>query len=398
MNKRFLNIYDMSEDEAIELLDTPSDKLEEDDIRYVAAAHLVNFDTDRARAALIRAVERKDQDLDNRIVRRKALESLGRLRATEAIPTIVSCLAETDRFLIENAVWALGEMNVREKAILSQIADLLQREDQSYRVILQTLRKLEYKEGIEKMKDFISHSDPSVSSAAIAGVAYLTQDFSTIDRLIDLLWHQNPMVRRLAIQDIVDAQYKDAIPAIACAPVSLVFRIRGIKLLAESHSLPIADYQPFLEQCLLDHPSTIKLIHSYSSLPPIERLIHDLYDTDFGKCYLATLTIINHYRETAPSLLMEEMADQARSDYGANYHMIKLFGWLRYSPSYEILIEALHNTQPQFQKSRSAAAISLGELGDTRAIDHLTKYLNSDIWELNYCANWAYQKLTAIDR
>lgn len=394
MNNRFLNIYDMTEEEAIKLLDTPSDKLESDEIRYIAAAHLVNFNTDRSRAALIRAVNCREAHLDNRIVRRKAVESLGRLGATEAIPTIVACLTEDDRYLVENCVWAMGEMDVRDPLILNKITDLLSREEQSYRVILQTLRKLEHKAAVTKMKDFIDHPDPAVASAARSGIAYLCQDYSGFDRVVHLLCHKNPMVRRLAIQDIVDAQFSDAIPAIARAPVSLVFRIRGIKLLATSKSLDLNYYQPYLEKCLIDYPADLQLIYSYSAIPTLDRLIHDLYDTDFGKCYLATLTIINHYAEIAPAKLMQEMAGEAKSDYGAHYHVIKLLGWLRYSPSYEILVEALHNTQPQFQKSRSAAAISLGELGDSRAIEELNKYLDSPIWELSHSAKLALKKLS----
>ncbi len=393
MNNRFLNIYDMTEEEAINLLDTPAHLLEQDDIRYIAASHLVNFDTDRSRSALIRAVIRKDQDLDNRIVRRKAVESLGRLKAQEALAVIVDCLAEPDRYLVENCVWAIGEIGTEEKEILEKISNLLDREDQSYRVILQTLRKLSYKDAILKMRNFINHSDPSVGSAALAGIAYLSKDFAQFDRVVNLLWHKNPMMRRLAIQDIVDAEFRDAIPDIARAPVSLVFRVRGIKLLIETKSDSWEEYKDFLEQCLFDHPKSIDLIHHYSSLPPIDRVIHDLYDTDFGKCYLATLTIINHYSDIAPEILLTEMEREGKSDYGAHYHIIKLLGWLHYKPGYEILVEALHNTQPQFQKSRSGAAISLGELGDQRAVSELQKYVNSPIWELGYSAKLALQKL-----
>jgi bilin biosynthesis protein len=50
------------------------------------------------------------------------------------------------------------------------------------------------------------------------------------------------------------------------------------------------------------------------------------------------------------------------------------------------LIEALHNRQPQFQKSRAAAAIALAELGDRRAIPELRDCLETKIWDLKYAA------------
>ncbi|MCS6960508.1 MAG: HEAT repeat domain-containing protein [Pseudanabaenaceae cyanobacterium SKYGB_i_bin29] len=394
MNDRFLRIYAMTEAEAITLLDKPKADLGVGDVRYVAAAHLVNFNTPESRSALMRAVARKDDDLDNRIVRRKAAESLGKLQAKEAIPLLVACLGETDRYLVENCVWALGEMQVQEEEILAKIASLLTAQDQSYRVILQTLRKLGYQPAVPQVRKFVDHPDPGIASAALSALAVLDGDLTNFARVLDFLWHSSPMVRRMAIQDIVDAQYISAIPAIACAPVSLVFRVRGIKLLAETNSLPKAQYQSYLEQCLIDHPSTLRLLHKYNDMPSLDRLVQDLYDTDFGKCYLATLTILQHYPDVAGARLVEEFyTGEARNDYGAHYHVVKLIGWLKYTPGYDVLMEALHNTQPQFQKSRSGAAISLGELGDKRAIPELKKYLNSPIWELQYCAEMALQRL-----
>ena len=46
MDKRFFNIFNLTEDEAIAILDTPQDQVSEDDSRYIAASHLVNFPTE----------------------------------------------------------------------------------------------------------------------------------------------------------------------------------------------------------------------------------------------------------------------------------------------------------------------------------------------------------------
>jgi bilin biosynthesis protein len=72
---------------------------------------------------------------------------------------------------------------------------------------------------------------------------------------------------------------------------------------------------------------------------------------------------------------------------------MKLLGWLRYEPGYDILIEGLNITQPQFQKSKAAAALALGELGDRRAIEALRPYLSSKLWDLRYAARVALEKL-----
>lgn len=87
------------------------------------------------------------------------------------------------------------------------------------------------------------------------------------------------------------------------------------------------------------------------------------------------------------------MEKEAHNDYGAHYHVIKILGWLQYSPAYDLFIEALENTSPQFQKSRAAAAIALGNLGDRHSISLLHKCLNSQIFDLKYAGLLALEKL-----
>jgi len=64
-----------------------------------------------------------------------------------------------------------------------------------------------------------------------------------------------------------------------------------------------------------------------------------------------------------------------------------------YAPAYDLLIETLYNREPQFQKSRTAAAIALGELGDQRAISDLKACLEMPIWDLQYATLMALQQL-----
>jgi HEAT repeats/PBS lyase HEAT-like repeat len=150
MDKRFFNLFNLTEDEAIALLDTAPDQLAEDDSRYVAAAHLVNFATERSIQALIRAVQNTDDSLNNRITRRKSVETLGRLQAVQALPVIWACLGDDDCYTVENAVWAIGEIGTEDPAILEAIAQLLDKPNQTYRVIIHTLAKFNYQPAIER--------------------------------------------------------------------------------------------------------------------------------------------------------------------------------------------------------------------------------------------------------
>ena len=397
MDKRFLNLFNLTEEQAIALLDTPYDQVSEDDSRYIAASHLINFSSENSIQALMRAVQQTDPALENRIVRRKSVETLGRLEAKQALPVIRTCLADDDCYTVENAVWSIGEIGTQDAEILEEIAQLLEKPGQTYRVIIHTLTKLDYQPALERIRKFVDSDDAPISSAAIATVCRFTRDFTNMQKVVAMLQHPNVFARRLSIQDLIDAKYYVAIPQIARCPVSLVFRLRGIRMLAEQgipeEEVTFATIQPYLEQTLFDHPNTLDLVHRNEQIPPLITLIRDLYETDFGRAYLATQTLIEHYADVAPAALFATYEEEANNDYGAHFHVMKLFGWLQHAPAYDLLVEALHNRQPQFQKSRAAAAIALGQLGDERAIPELKKCLDARIWDLKYTVIMALEKL-----
>jgi bilin biosynthesis protein len=388
VNKRFFNLFNLTEDEAIAILDTPQDQIGEDDSRYIAASHLVNFRSDRSIEALMRAVQTTDPTLDNRIVRRKSVETLGRLQATQALPVIRTCLSEEDCYTVENAVWAIGAIETQDPDILEEIARLLEKPGQTYRVIIHTLAKLGYGKAIERIRQFTESEDEATASAAIAAICCLTEDYTQMDKVVAFLQHPSRNARRACIQDLIDALYYRAIPQIARCPVSVVFRLRAIRMLADvgvnNGEVTFAEIQPSLEQALRDRPDDLDLVHEYDLPPSLDFAIRELYDTDFGRCYLASKTLIDTYAQQAPAALLQTYKEEAHNDYGAHYHVIKLLGWLKYAPAYDLLVEALHNLEPQFQKSRTAAAIALGELGDKRAIPELQKSLKTQIWDFKY--------------
>jgi len=111
---------------------------------------------------------------------------------------------------------------------------LLDKPGQTYRVIIHTLTKLDYQPAVARIRRFVDDIDPPTASAAIATICRLTRDFSQIGKVVAMLQHKNVLERRLSIQDLIDARYYDAIGNIARCPVSLVFRLRGIRMLAEA--------------------------------------------------------------------------------------------------------------------------------------------------------------------
>ncbi|MEH2440290.1 phycocyanin operon protein Y [Nostoc sp. 'Peltigera membranacea cyanobiont' 213] len=397
MDKRFFKMFGLTEDQAIAIIDTPLEQLEDASDKYIAVSHLINFPTEQSIAALVRAIETSNPDeLDHRIVRRKAVESLGRLQAESALPVIRQCLKDDDIYTVENTVWAIGEIGTKDPEILEEVAQLLDKPGQIYRVIIHTLANADYQSSLERVNKFTQVEDEPTRSAAIATVCRFTGDYSQITEVMALLQSTSVNARRGCIQDLIDARYYKAIPEIARCPVSLVFRLRGLRMLLDagvpSGEITFTEIQPYLEQVLYDRPNDLDLVHEYDATPVLDFVINELYETDFGRCYLATKTLLDIYAEEASQALLTTYGDKAYNDYGAHYHVMKLFGWLKYAPAYDLLIENLHNREPQFQKSRAACAIALGELGDSRAIHELKICLNTPIWDLKYAC------LLALDR
>ncbi|MGD1917470.1 MAG: HEAT repeat domain-containing protein [Pleurocapsa sp.] len=397
MDNRFSNIFNLTEALAIALLKKPLNTEDGTSERYVGAAHLINFPSERSINALIEAIGDQNPALENRIARRKAVESLGRLKAIQALPILRSCLSEEDVLMVENAVWSIGEIGTEDESLLEAIANLLTKPNQTYRVIVHTLANFDYKPAIEKIKPFTNYHDESVKSAAIASLARLTGDNSQMNLVVDFLQNDNINARRACIQDLIDVEYYPAISAIAKAPISVAFRLRGIRLLAAkgigAGKIAFAEIESSLDRIIRDRPQDIDMVHEYDQPPSLEFLIRELYHTDFGRCYLAGKTLLELYSEEAPDALLKTYANEANNDYGAHFHVIKLLGLLKHRPSYDLILEALHNTSPQFQKSRAAAAIALGNLGVSEAIPILKETLNTPIFDLKYACLLSLEKL-----
>ena len=398
MDKRFFNIFGLTEDQAIALLKTPMEQLTAPTEHYVAVAHLINFPTERSIDALIEVVESPATELYDRITRRKALESLGRLEARQAMPAIRTCLNDEDCYTVENAVWAIGEIGTEDEQLLAEIAQLLDKPDLVYRTIIQTLAKLNYQPAVAGMKKFVDADDEPIASAAISAICRLTGDYSHIGKVVEFLQHSSVNARRASIQDLIDAEYYHAIPEISRCPVSMVFRLRGIRLLAaagmNAEKISFVDVESHLDRVVRDRPNDLEMVHEYDQKPSLDFAINELYHTDFGRCYLGSQTLLE-WDPVAdiPDALFKTWEKEAHNDYGAHYHVVKLFGWLKHAPAYDLLVEALHNKAPQFQKSRAGAAIALGNLGDDRAIPLLKEALTSKIFDLKYACLLALEQL-----
>lgn len=409
MKQPSFSIFHLTEEQAITLLSTPPEQLEEPADRYIAASRLVEYPSERTVQALMQAIDQPGDDLENRIVRRKSVETLGHLRAAKALPAIRACLKDDDCYTVENAVWAIGEIadgsdhSPLDEKVLEEIVEVLKQPGQNYRMVLQTLGKLGYKAAADKVHPWTQVEDLMVASAAISTLHRFGDNGAAMDRVVDMLQDANVNVRRSCLQDLIDTHYYSAIPQIAQCPISMVFRLRAIEALAlagikDSAMNFVENVEPYLDQVINDHPDTIELVHEYDQTPTIEFAVNELYETDFGRCYLATKILLDVYPQESPAALMAAYEDKAHHDYGGYYHVMRLFGWLNYEPAYKLLVKALHNQEAQFKKARVAGAIALGKLGNPYAIDELQLVWDTATWELQYAILIALAQLEGLSQ
>ena len=397
MDTTFLNLFPgLTEDKAIELLETPVDQLKEKYHRYLAAAHLVNFPTPRSIQALIQVLKDPSPVRENRQAQRKAIESLGRLKVSEAIEFMRPFLADSDCYLVENTVWAIGEIGTDDDDILEEIAQLLESEGQIYRVIIQTLARLGYQPALGRIEAFVDSEDSAIACAAMAAVSKLSDSSAYLDRIVQFVQAKNIHARRGVIQDLMELKHYGAMAEIAKAPVSQSLRLRGLRYLADegvsSGQLQFSEIESSFDRTMWDHPTDLYRVYTYPLPPSLEDVLADLYNTNFGYCYLACQEMLAVYPD-AGEALEQSFRENAQEDYGAHYHIIKLFGWLKYAPAYDLFVDALVNLGDKFAKSRIAAAMSLAHLGDQRAIPHLKVGLESQTWKLKYACLLALDAL-----
>ncbi|SAY38576.1 HEAT repeat domain-containing protein [Candidatus Synechococcus spongiarum] len=401
---RFQNLFPgLSQAEALATLGKPLEALEDVSDRYLAAAHLVNFPDDETITALMACAADDHPAQAQRIARRKAVESLARLGARQALPVIQNCLASGDTYLVENAVWALAELQAQPKVVTEPLLQLLRDGRQNRRVVAQTVARLGIQEAVAPLEALRQEEDPLLVAAVIAALARLTGNKDGLAALEDHLLHPDVTVRRAVIQDLMDAQAFGALAAITAAPVSPVFRLRGVRHLADQQHqdgvAPAGGLLPLVDRMLRDDPATITLVHRYDTTPGLDFLVQELYGTDFGRVYLAVATLIAAAKDAAAkadtlAALTRSFADRGWNDYGAHYHMIKLFGWLGDPQPLPLVREALANRRPQFQKSRPAAALTLARLDPRQAAPALQDAAcEGSFWELRYAALMGLEQL-----
>ena len=377
-------------EQSLESLDSASDY-------YMAVAHLVNFPGNKTGEALLRLIETSSSEQAVNLARRKAVEVLGRLGVQRAIPSIGRCLRSNDHYLVENAAWALLQLNCQDVELHQEMCLLLNDPTQSRRVLIQALAGLEVHTALPVLQSLQDEANPGVRGAALAGVAQLSGDNSRLKELEDHLTLPNQMDRQSAIQDLIDCRATYLLPSILKAPVSPVFRLRALRTLWPGQDKAHAglDLLTCLDSLMWDQPEVLVLAHCYDTEPTTIFLFEEFFGTDFSRCYLALSTLKHRPAEELWPIFWKRWQEDAYNDYGAHYFFIQLLGSLDDWPSAatstieSLLLEAMHSKRPQFSKSKVAACLTLNKHFPDIWCKSVQQLLSSDLtasWELRYAA------------
>ena len=337
---------------------------------YMAVSHLVNFPDSVSIQALMSFLEYSSPARSVLLAQRKAVEVLARLDAVEAEPAIASCLRSLDIYMIENAAWALAELNCQESSVHSLMTELVQDTSQNQRVLIQSLAKLNVTLAIPAIKNLLKSDQPSVRGAAIAAMVRLTGERSNLQDLGEHLFDPNQMVRQCAVQDIIDSDASELLTDLLQAPISPSFRLRAIQsfINQKKNSELNQPYIAAIDQVLRDDPRKITVLHSFSEIIPVEILLQNLFHPDFSRCYLAMNSLLQCSPDEVWHYVEEIWNSKIHNDYGAHYFLIQLFGlmngWNLKDKNLirPLLLEAVFDLRPQFKKSPPAALLSLSRL------------------------------------
>lgn len=427
---RDLFFTSMDQAKAIEILDVPLGDLPQADDRFIAAERLKFYPSEDTTLALMRFVQRFDLSrldqyvLEERIARRKAVETLGRLKGqshkARVVDFLKSMLQDPDHYLIEAVVWSLGEIGVTTDAdVLHAVAAVLDNEQVDKRVIVHTLLRAKYTPALPTLQKFVDSDDVRLACASRAAVAVLTGDDATMGDVVSILRDQNLNNRRCAIEDITLAKYVPALHAIAACPNSLVLRSRTVRVLLDAqhqrhqqhesstYSLDLDTVQ-LLDRLIWDHPHDLDLLGTKKETKKsrdVDRNIKQLYKNDALFAYLASQTLAEDHRcsstgsednehASAGSKVLKSYNDLKYFDYFGAYHVYKTLGWLKYEPGFDLLLKNAKTLPPRFFNHKAGAITALAELGNEQALPVIEEVAaGSQIWELTYASVMAAERL-----
>ncbi len=359
MSERFDVLFaGLPEDKAIELLKTNPEELKNPVEKYTAATRLAACQSDESLEALIEAINLDQENLFNRITRRKVLEALGRRRDSRALPGLFSALTFEDEPSVINAVDSIAQIgsaldDEQRRTLLKALAG----SDNQKRSVIQAHTRLGIEKADREISQLENDANPLVAGAARA---YAAKVHGRLDRLKPLIPQLTDPIagrRRSAVIDLGDAGESSMLEHLVSCPVSMPLRAKSAFQIVDPEKMGLvpAPYTELITSMLQDNPLSMALQQDWiceSSLSNIEK---NLQHRDEGKQYGGALTLMKMPSQQQLDAI-DHIHDKFWSDYGANYLLTAVIGLNRVHERSDLVRTALAETLPQYAKSRVAAA------------------------------------------
>ena len=383
MSERFDILFErFSEESAIELLETPPEKLSNPVDKYMAATRLAACQSDSSLQALIKATDLDPDNLFNRITRRKALEALGRRKDASALPFLFKALDFDDEPSVINAIDSIAQINAPlSNEQCQKLTTALNGSDTQKRCAIQAHTRLQLTSGTQTICPLINDTNPLVAGAARAFDARVNGNLNHLAPLVAQLTDPVPGRRRSAVIDLGDAGDVSQVIHLVSCPVSMPLRAKSAFQLVDpkrTGDIP-ESYIPVLTQLLQDDPRTLSLQPEWiceASTPKIET---NLQHRDEGKQYGGAASLLSMAKESQLETI-DHLHDRLWSDYGANYLLTSTVGLSGIEERSDLVRTALAEALPQYAKSRIAAAWACLSLGLKDQVELLAEIHSSTRW------------------
>ncbi len=402
----FDNLPILSKRNALQILATEVTELTLSSDYYKAAFHLSKYPGPETEEALINLLASKNPEQAYVLGRRMAVQTLARLGCLKAIPLIGSCLYSDDNYLIENAAWALMELDCQDNILIGKLISLLDDNNKNRRVIIKCLSALEILSSLDKIQKL--SKDPSLSvgerCAAISAVIKLTGDKSQIAELHHNLKNKSQNERHCAVLDLIDTNDPSQLPHLLHLTVSPSFRLKAVsKLWPEGHrKIGELDLLNIIEMIIIDNPKEKEIVNQNVEYIKTVDLIEGLFSTDFDRAYLSLNRLIDKDTEELWPIILRNL-DRLKKDYGAIYFFMLLFtvktGWSQdaLQTIEDLTLYALSNQWPEYMKFKPLAILLLMDLNPEAFGLNFRTYIDSvktPFWASRYAALMSLDRLT----
>lgn len=383
MAERFDALFaGISEEVAINQVSTPASKLENPVSKYMAATRLGACHSEESLMALIACLDLELDDLYERITRRKAIEALGRRRDQRAVPHLMKCLKGDDEIAIIDAVDAMIKITpALDSQDCSRLAKALDGSDNRKRVIIQAHTRLGLHTGTEAIRPLIQHENPLVSGAARAFFAKQYGDVEALAPLTDQLWNEAPGQRRAAVIDLGDSGDRMQVDRLIRCPVSMPLRAKSVlQLIPELETdSETSEERDLFRSLLIDNPNHLHLKSHHECNDTPAAIENFLQHRDEARQYGAAKRLISTERGLAVKII-KDLHQKLGSDYVIHYYLTVCSQLMVLNECEDLIVSSLHETIPQYTKSRLAATWGCLRLGLRNQKDFLVELHDSSKW------------------